>query len=116
MKASGKMIFNMVKEKSPGLIIQNMMVSIWQERSMDKALISGMMDQNIKVNGLRIRSRVMVLILGLMAVCSKVNGSTTTWTEWASTLGKMEDVIWASIKMTRNMVTESINGLMAGCT
>lgn len=64
MRANGKMICNMAKEKKLGLMAQFMRVSTWLARSMDLVSIPGMMVQDTKANGLKIRLEVMELILG----------------------------------------------------
>lgn len=42
----------------------------------------------------------------------KENGLIITWTEWVFIRGLMEDATWVNTKTTRNMGTESTNGLM----
>jgi hypothetical protein len=43
----------------------------------------------------------------------KANGLTIIWMEWEFIHGQMEGATWESIRMTKNMVMEYINGLMA---
>ena len=44
----------------------------------------------------------------------KENGLTTTWMAWVCTPGPMVDATWESIKTTKRMDMEYINGLMVG--
>lgn len=64
MKASGEMIYNMVKAKKLGLMVLYMRVITFQERSMDTECTVGTMDQGTKESGLKTRLGVSVLIHG----------------------------------------------------
>ena len=62
-------------------------------------------------NGTKIKLKALVHIAGSMDVNTKVNGLIIIWMAWVSTPGLMEDAIWENIKMIKNTVTVSTNGL-----
>ena len=64
MKATGKMICNMVMGKKSGLIIQNMKVNIMKVKSMEREPMFGLMVVNMKEIGLKIGLKVMEHTLG----------------------------------------------------
>lgn len=55
MRASGKMIFNMVKEKKPGQMDLFTKVTTQQGKNMALGPITGTMGQDMKANGVKIK-------------------------------------------------------------
>lgn len=92
-----------------------MRVSISLVKSMALVYTLGMTDHAMMESGLRTKLEVQEHTHGLMDVNIKENGSTTTWKAWASTLGRMEDVMRVNIETIRSMVTEFTHGLITEC-
>jgi len=74
MKAFGKMIFSMDKEKKLGLMDPFIKVNISKERNTDTESTNGMMDLNTKVIGSKIESKALVLTVGWTVECIRENG------------------------------------------
>jgi len=110
MKANGKTICSMVKEKKLGPMGLSMRVSTSQGRSTASGYIAGMTDRGTKGNGSRTRSEVSELTHGLMEESIRESGSIITWRAWAYILGRMAVGTRGNIKTIRNMAMASTHG------
>jgi len=112
MRATGEMIFNMVKEKNHGQMDQYMKGTIWPVRNMAWVFIVGMTEVSTQENGTKTKLKDLEHTAGLMEDNIKESGLITIWTEWVFILGLMADATWVSIKMIRSMDMVSTNGPM----
>eukprot|EP00351_Strombidinopsis_sp_SopsisLIS2011_P003697 CAMPEP_0116881788 /NCGR_PEP_ID=MMETSP0463-20121206/13844_1 /TAXON_ID=181622 /ORGANISM="Strombidinopsis sp, Strain SopsisLIS2011" /LENGTH=186 /DNA_ID=CAMNT_0004533971 /DNA_START=446 /DNA_END=1006 /DNA_ORIENTATION=- len=116
MKVNGRTICSMERAQKHGQINQDMKEIINLDANMASAPICGTMAANTLVTGEKIRFLVLVSTHGSTEDDMKENGSKITWKAWEYTSGTMVVCIKASIKMTKNMASVFIHGLMDAVT
>ena len=107
IKASGKMIANLVKGRRHGQMAANTWDSTFTAKDMAMVYSNGKTDLCTMGCGLMTTSMEMVLINGMMAGFTMDNGRTTAWMDMVSTLGLMESITKASLRPTKSMAKAS---------
>ena len=112
MRVNGKTISNMVLEKKFGQITVNTKDIILKVKNTVKVCIFGKMDQCIMVTGLKTELKDTENINGKMVDSISENGKTTTCMVRVCTPGPTAEDMKVNMKWIKNMVLESITGLI----
>ena len=116
MKATGRMIYSMVRARKSGRTAPATMDHTKKDLSMVKENTNGMMVQDTMVNGVIIRSMAMEFMFGQMEDAMKAIGRTIIWKAKEFMHGKMDADMRENIKMIRSMDLVYIHGPMGANT